>query len=370
MSAMIALQLLLVPVLIAINAFFVAAEYAVVTIRGTRVEELRREGVAVARILARLKENLPGALATIQICITATNLLIGAVAESALTSLVVLALSPLKVVLPVAVARAIGLLIGLLIVTFFTVVLSELLPKALTLQYTDKVALWVARPVAFFGIACAPLARLMNKTADLTARLLGLGRVKIQEAVPTEAELEILVDKADQAGEFHDEHGRMLRRAFDFADLNVRHVMIPLQTAGVAPSNLTISELALMLRDRPFTRWALRDPVTGRINGVINVKMALFALAQEAGEAVILHDLAVEPTYLDPDLPLLDALAEMRRLRRHLCVVRDQGGGDLGIVALQDVLSAVVGRIPSETTRPAANPAAPPGTSPTKPPNG
>jgi putative hemolysin len=346
------LQLLLVPVLIGVNAFFVAAEYAVVTMRGTRIEELRQQGIEAALLLSRLKEDVRGSLATIQICITATNLLIGAVAEPAMTRLIVLALSPLDFVMPPSVARPIGLFTGLLVVTFFTVVLSELLPKALTLQYTERVALFVARPIEWCCVVCAPMVRLMNWTGNVVVRSLGLKRITIEEPVPTEDELEIMVDRADDAGEFHEEHGELLRRAFDFADLTVRHVMISMDQAGVLPSNWRVEDLAERLHERPYTRWPVRDPVTGRVNGVVNVKMALYAKALSAGEAVILHDLASPPRYLDPDLPLIDALETLRRSRQHLAVVRDKAGIEVGIVTLEDIIESIVGDIPSEPRQP------------------
>jgi putative hemolysin len=188
----------------------------------------------------------------------------------------------------------------------------------------------------------------MNLTANRISKILGLGRVEIEEPVHSEEELEILVDRADEAGEFHEEHGELLRRAFDFADLNVSHVMIPMSLAGVMDSNVTVEELAKKLNERPFTRWPLRDPTTGRINGIVSIKMVLFAVAQEAGHEIILHDLAVKPHYLDPDLPLVDALAEMRKARQHLCIVRDPTGPDLGIVTLEDILGAIAGELPKE----------------------
>lgn len=342
------LQLCLVPLLIGLNAFFVAAEYAVVTIRRTRVEELRQLGLGPARVLARLKTDMGGSLATIQICITATNLLIGAVAEPTMTSVLVRLLSPLGWIVPMHVARPAALAAGLLIVTFFTVVLSELLPKALTLQHTERIAFVVARPVAVLRVVCAPLVVAMEWTARRIAALLGLHSGQFEEPIHSEEELEMLVDRADDAGEFHEEHGELLRRAFDFADLVVRHVMIAMRDAAVIDSNMSISDLAQRISDRPHTRWALRDLETGRINGIVNVKMALYAISLSVNEAVILHDLATPPFYVDPELPLIDALTQMRRARQHLAVVRDSAGVELGLVTLEDIVAAIVGRIPSD----------------------
>ena len=343
------LQLLAVPVLIGLNAFFVASEYAIVTIRGSKIEELRQQGVRAATILARLKREVADVLAAIQICITGTNLLIGAVAEPAVTSLLVKLISPLGFFLPRTVARSISFIIGLTIVTFFTVVLSELLPKALTLQFTERVARRVARPVEIVRRICTPLVRMMNWTANWVTVAVGLGRMRIQEPVPSEAELEILVDQAGDAGEFHHEHGLLLRRAFDFADLRVHHVMIPMKRAGVIRSNASVDELATRLGDRPYTRWVLRDPNTGRANGIVNVKMALYAQVLAASDAVILHDLATPPVRLPPEMPLVDALHSLRLRRAHIAVVARDVGDDLGIVTLEDILASLVGHIPSET---------------------
>lgn len=343
------LQILAVPVLIALNAFFVAAEYAVVTIRASKIEEMRQNGVKAAVVLGRLKKDVGDSLAAIQICITATNLLIGAVAEPVITRGIVRLLSPLDFVLPLSVARTLGLAIGLVIVTFFTVVLSELLPKALTLQFTEQIALRIARPIDLVRKICTPLVKLMNWTANRITLAAGLGKLRLEEAIPSEAELEIMVDRADDAGEFHEQHGELLRRAFDFADLKVRHVMIPLRSAGIIDSNASVDELAARLGEKPYTRWPLRDPVTGRINGVVNVKMALFANAIAAGDAVILHDLAVGPTALDPDMPLVDALHLLRQKRVHIAIVVDDEKRELGVVTLEDILASIVGKIPSDT---------------------
>jgi len=352
----------LLPILIGLNAFFVAAEYAVVTVRSSRVEEMEAEGIRSARVLALLKEDVSRSLATMQICITATNLIIGAVSEPALTRIFIRAFEGIfsGLSIPTHVLRPFSLTIGLLVVTFFTVVLSELLPKALTLQYTDKIALWVARPIHFLDRVFNPISWLMNTTAARITRMLGLGRMEIEEQVHSEDELEILVDRAAEEGEFHEEHGELLRRAFDFADLNVRHVMIPMAQAAVVDSNMTADELARRLGDRPFTRWPLRDAKSGRINGVVSIKMVLYAVASAAGEALILHDLSTPPYSLDPDLPLVDALSAMRKSRQHLCVVKDPNGPELGIITLEDILGAIAGELPREARAPRKLPAMPP----------
>ncbi|GMV64189.1 MAG: membrane protein [Parvibaculum sp.] len=346
------LQLMFVPLLIGINAFFVAAEYAVVTLRSTRIEELRREGVAVARVLSRLKDDMSGSIATIQVCITATNLLIGAVAEPAMTQIIRLILAPLGAYMPETAGRVLGLVVGFTLVTLLTVVLSELLPKALTLQHTERIGMIVARPIAFFRLVCSPLVSVMSWMGNAVTRTFGLGDVEIEEAAHTEEELEMLVDKADEAGEFHHEHGDILRRAFDFADLKVVHTMIPMRKVQVLDANATVNEAVGQLQEWPYTRWPLRDPSTGKIVGILNIKLAIHAIALQLGDVLILRDLASPPAALDPDMPLVDALTYMRKSRRHIVMVAEGNGPELGIVTLEDILEAIVGDIPSEAQRP------------------
>jgi CBS domain containing-hemolysin-like protein len=199
-SSYLILQLIVTPALIGVNAFFVAAEYAIVTIRSTKIEEMRRQGMPAAALLARLKDDVSGSLATIQICITATNLLIGAVSEPAMTRVILKLFEPINFILPLSVARPLGFFIGLMIITFFTVVLSELLPKALTLQYTETVALWVARPLAVLRAVCYPLVQLMHLTGNAGVRLVGMKKIEIGEHVQTEEELVLLVEASDEAG--------------------------------------------------------------------------------------------------------------------------------------------------------------------------
>ena len=244
-----------------------------------------------------------------------------------------------------------GLIVGLTIVTLFTVVLSELLPKALTLQHTERIGMLVARPIAFFRVACTPLVSVMNWMGNTVTRSLGLGNVEIEEHAHTEEEMEMLVDEADEAGEIHEEHGDILRRAFDFADLNVSHTMIPMRRIQLLDANATVNEALKQLQDWPFTRWPLRDPSSGRIVGILNIKLAMHAIALNLGDVLILRDLAAPPVTLDPDMPLVDALTYMRKNRRHMVVVKEGEGPELGIVALEDILEAIVGDIPSEARR-------------------
>src|SRR5688572_8196580 len=170
------------PLLIALNAFFVAAEYALVAIRSPQIEALRRGGRRrAAAAMARLKADPASAIGAIQVCITMTNLLLGWVGEPAMTEVLSLLFAPLAGIVPVAVFRSVSFGLSFVIVTLLTVVFSELLPKALTLRYVPTVAAFTGVPVAGVLVAVRPLVWLMNAMADLVTRPLGLGSVTDME---------------------------------------------------------------------------------------------------------------------------------------------------------------------------------------------
>src|SRR5687768_12211180 len=171
-----------VPLLIALNAFFVAAEYALVAIREPQIEALRRGGrKRAAAAMARLKADPAGAIGAIQVCITMANLLLGWVGEPAMTRVLGMLFAPLARLLPAAVFRGASFGLSFVIVTLLTVVFSELLPKALTLRYVPRVAAFTGVPVLAVLRLVRPLVWLMNAMADLVTRPLGLGSVTEME---------------------------------------------------------------------------------------------------------------------------------------------------------------------------------------------
>src|SRR5262249_19007945 len=153
------------------------------------------QGLPLASLMAKLKEDISGTLATLQVCITATNLILGAVGEPAMTHVMMVALRPANIVLAPAIAHSLAYATALPLVTLFTVVLSELLPKALALQHAEQIAIWVARPVRILRLLCAPLVPLMMWMSNAVTRAMGLGKVQIEPPVHTEEELEMLVDE-------------------------------------------------------------------------------------------------------------------------------------------------------------------------------
>lgn len=352
--------ILVVPGLIALNAFFVAAEYALVAIRRTQIAQMLEEKRAGAVALAALRADLPGAIALIQICITLTNLVLGSFVEPKVSASLETSLRNLlgAADLPARWIDVTGTVIAFLLVTLLTVIFGELLPKALTLQNTAVVALWIAEPIRLIRLPLRPLVLVMNGLGNLVTRTFGLGNVRIEDSVHSADELEMLVDAAHEAGQFHSEQGRILQRVFDLTDRRIREVMIPLEGVISLHFGMTREEIIDVVAGEPHTRWPVRESPNGPIAGIAGAKHILYFL--QMGDVLTLSDVAAPIPDIHENTSLIEALRLMRRAKRHMAVVVSAEGKQLGVVTLEDLLSAVVGQLPTEPAVVSDMPAPPP----------
>src|SRR5919205_974185 len=209
-------ELLAVGVLILLNAFFVAAEYGLVTARRTRIIELQHEGNRRARDVLRITGNPPRFIAAMQLGVTLTSLGIGALGEHALTR----ALDPVM-------AAAIAIVLAYLILTFFHVVIGELVPKGVALGHSESTALAVSAPVRAFFTFMWPLIWILQQSTNFVLRLLGLDPPGAETEVHSEAELKMLLNVSTERGEIEQDEQEMLYKVFDFADKEAADVMVP-----------------------------------------------------------------------------------------------------------------------------------------------
>ena len=218
------LELVAVAALILLNGYFVAAEYALVTVRRTRMHELEQEGNRRARVVLGITAEPARFIAAMQLGVTVTSLAIGALGEQALVEL----FDPVM-------ATVIAVILALLLLTFFHVVVGELVPKGISLGYSEQTALFVALPVRGFFIVFKPLIWFLQRSSDFTLRALGLEPPGAEGAVYSEAELKMLLERSTVEGELEEEEQEMLYKVFDFADKEATDVM------GSRPEVVTLS---------------------------------------------------------------------------------------------------------------------------------
>ncbi len=341
-----AFGLLSVALLVATNAFFVAAEFALVTVRWTRVEQLVEEGKFGATAVREAVEKLDDAIAATQLGITFASLALGWIGEPTLAHLI----EPLFEGLPgpwsAAATHAVAIAIAFLLITYLHVVLGELAPKAIALQRAEDVALIVAGPLLTFGHLFGPLIRAMNRSGNLVVRLLRLPPVTSRHLVHSVGELSMLVEETQEAGIMPEDQASYVRNVFRLTDKKVKDVMLPREKVVTLSLSASEEEILGTCRQTAHTRMPVWEGDPDNIVGIVNTKN-LFHLFSLKG-LVLLMDAMYPPAFVDPEQPVARLLATFRRTRRPMAVVRDAAGRFVGIVTLEDILEEIVGELEDE----------------------
>ena len=326
-----------VAVLILLNAFFVAAEYGLVTARRTRIIELQHEGDKRPRGVLSITSDPGRFIAAMQLGVTLTSLGIGALGEATLSHEFDKWMSTV-----LAIILAYGIL------TFFHVVFGELVPKGAALGHAEGTALRVARPVRGFFVVFGPVIWLLQKATDKILRWLGLHSSGAERDVHSEAELRMLLSRSTAKGEIEHGERELIEGVFDFGDKDVADVMVAKPdvvaiSVDVAPEDA----LATVLRS-PYTRFPVYRETLDDIVGVLHVR-DLFTAIHEGGIGGIDLESLLRTAYVVPESKdLASLLQEMRKTNNHFAVVFDEYGGMVGIATLEDLLEEIVGEIEDE----------------------
>lgn len=339
------LQLLAVPVLIALNAFFVVAEYAIVAVRSSQIEQLRTTRPRAATALRKLKDNMGSAIGTIQICITMTNLVLGSVGEPALTNLIQ---SVIGQIATAPAFRVFTVALSFIIVTLLTVVLAELVPKAVTLQHTVTLATLIARPIVLIQRVLTPFVWIMDTLANLTTRTLGLGPVKIEDEVVTVDELRHITSEAAESGNLTLRERTLILNSLTLGRRTAQEVMVPRVRANVLDLQKSMQENLDTIGSYLYSRMPLCDGGMDHVLGVVYTKEFLTAYQEAGGEtggadSSVLLLIARKPIFVPVTISLDKLLQRFHDDRSHMVFLVDEHGGVQGIVTLTDVVNELLG---------------------------
>jgi CBS domain containing-hemolysin-like protein len=362
--------------LVLANAFFVASEFSLVSVRRTRIDQLAAEGSRAATVVQRAVRDLDRYIAATQVGITIASLLLGGIGEQTLEPL----LSPLFIWVPEewrGISRT-ALVAGTayFIMTALHVIIGELMPKSIALQRTEKTALQIGRPMAFFAVIFAPLIWLLNGIGNFLLRLMGFHAAEGHSQVHSPEELDMIFTESHKGGEINQTEFEILHRVVRFSDTTALAIMVPRLEMQALPVILTRSALADFLESRPHTRIPVyRDSIDGII-GIVNSKdlehLHSSELARELEQvrAIQVHRKngnSIQELYQGSDEQTLDLtafmyeavfvpetiridrlLGEFKKHRQQMAVVIDEYGGTVGLVTLADLLEQVFGDLPDE----------------------
>ena len=342
-------QILLALVLVVLNGFFVAAEFAYVRIRATSVESLVEEGRSGAGMLQDAMENLDDYLAVTQLGITIASLGLGWVGEPAVASLV----EPvLESVLPSGLIHLVAFAIGFSIITFLHVVFGELAPKTIAIAQAERIALLVAAPMKFFYYVFYPGLVVFNGTANAFTRLIGIPPASETDETLEEEELRMVLSRSGSEGHIDKSEVEMIDRVFELDDITAREVMIPRPDVVSVPADLSLSDLRTLVVDEGHTRYPVvdeNDPE--QVVGFVDVKDVIRATeARRAGDAADVDAAPATARDLARELPVIpetgridDLLATFQDEQRQMAAIIDEWGSFEGIVTVEDVVEEIVG---------------------------
>jgi CBS domain containing-hemolysin-like protein len=347
-----AAKLAAVVVLTLISAFFVAAEYSLVTVRKTRIEELVEEGHPIARLLQKTVDDLSRLLAATQLGVTLVSLLLGALAEPTVAQI----LSPLLDLLPSAVSRVtahvIGVLIAFILITSLDIIVGELAPKAIGLHYNERIALFAVVPMRAFMWVFGPFIAVLEAGGTAIARLAGAGEATTHQAPHSTEELKRLVMASATTGVLDRDEEEMLVRVFEFSRMTVRQIMVPRTEMVAIPTDISLRPLlALTARER-HTRLPVYEGSPDNIVGILYLRDFLHRRERLEGAQFDVRRLMRSPLIVPESLRLDDLLRSMQQQRIQIAIAIDEFGGTAGLVTLEDLLERIVGEVQDEFERP------------------
>lgn len=347
------LKLAAVFMLVLANAFFVGAEFALVSLRRSRVATLMAEGHKRARLLLRITEDLTGYISACQVGITLASLALGWIGQNTIAQL----LNPatdliLSAVASKVAAHSTAVVLAFLVITYLHLLLGELVPKAFALERAEKISLAVARPMEiFYRVFKAPIW-VINQSGVLILRWMGLRATAEHAAAYSEEELRHLVGLSHKSGHLIEDERQLIYNVFDFTEATVESVMVPRTEIEALDAELSPAEMLDVFEATGYSRMPVYRNSLDKISGIV-LQKDLSRIVRR-GITAILEEFVRPAVFIPTNVKLNDALRQLRRSSEHMALVVDEHGGVEGLVTLEDLLEEIVGDIRDEHDEAAA----------------
>ncbi len=333
--------------LIAATAIFVAAEFALVKMRASRLDQMVTDGVKNAPLAKKVHSHLDAYLSACQLGITLTSLALGWIGESTVEA----AIHPIFVYLnvPGAVTKVVAFAISFSIITFLHVVVGELVPKSFAISKTEQVVLFVVRPLHFFYKLMYPFIWGLNHSAGAVSRMLGFEFTGEGDESHSEEELRLIASESYKHGDINQSELNYLNRIFDFDNRLANEVMITRQEMVVMNCEMTIEEAAEFSLKEQYTRYPVIKDSKDDIVGVLNTRDLFHAYVKQNLKPTDTIESLIQPIIqVMETVPISDLLEKMKKEHRHLAILLDEYGGTEGLVTAEDILEELVGEIRDE----------------------
>ena len=348
-------QLALVFLLVLLNGYFVASEFALVAVRKTRIDELVKKGASpTAKLVQSALSDLDRFISATQLGITIASLALGWIGEPAIAH----SLEPLLATfLPVGAAfisaHTIAIIIAFTIITFLHIVLGELAPKTIALQRSETTSLWIIAPLTVFSKLFSPFIWILNNSGSFVLRTFGFTPASGHHLVHSEEEIRAILDQSVEGGTIPRKEAEMVYRVFRFCDTQVEQIMVPRTDIIALDIKSTLKEMEEEVREHPHSRFPIYDESVDTVVGFVHIK-DIYREILKSGKETHLSATGLMRKIIDvPETTRIDdLLLQMRKRRVHIAIISDEYGGTAGMVTLEDVLESLVGEIQDEFEQP------------------
>ncbi|MDJ1493897.1 hemolysin family protein [Cytophagaceae bacterium DM2B3-1] len=338
------LDILLTLFLVLLNGFFVAAEFAIVKVRSSRIEVLAESGSKTALMAKKIISQMDSYLSATQLGITIASLALGWVGESVVAEIVIACFDLLHIQVNPAMAHSIAVPTSFTLITILHIVFGELAPKSLAIQRSEATTLAVAYPLYGFFLVGRPIIWLLNGFANFIIRLFGIEPAAEQE-VHSPEELLYLVEQGTETGLVEKTNYEIIRNAFDFSDRTARQIMVPRTQISALNIDADAEEIEKII-DEGYSRIPVYEETIDNIIGVLNIKDLLIAMRKDP--QVSIRSLLRPAIFVPESKKVGDLLSDLQRQHVHLVVVLNEYGGTNGIISMEDIVEELVGDIQDE----------------------
>ena len=348
-------QVVLVILLVLLNAFFAASEYAIVALRTTRVDELVKRGDVLAKLIHRAITNKADFISATQLGTTIVSLILGWIGEPVFERLFFSLLSFLPKGGILALAHLVSVIIAFLLLTFLSMIIGELVPKTIAIQRAEMVALVLIAPLTLFVNLFRPFVHFLNKIGNRTLLLLGFNAPTYENLPYTKEELKLLFHQISESGIMAKEEFRIVDNVFKLSDKQIKQLMTPRTEILTVNVHLYVSKIREQLDPR-YSRFPVYKGNVDNIIGFIHVKDIYHFENTPGKEKKLIETSLVRKIISVPETKMAnEVLLDMRKKHVHLAVVYDEYGVMVGVVTLEDIIESLVGEIQDEFDKPILN---------------
>ncbi len=330
--------------LVVLNGFFVAAEFALVKVRASQLDIKIQKGSSRAKLTKLLLEKLDAYLSATQLGITLASLALGAVGEEVISEVVVKVFNNTGLVTNPITIHSISLPIALTLLTFFHVTIGEQIPKMIGIKYSMATALFISWPLRIFYFICAPFIWLLNQSSNLFLRIVGIKSV--DEAVHSEEELRLILTESEEGGAIKPSENELIQNVFDFDDRVIKQIMVPQNRVVAIDIELGRNEITKQIIDEGFSRLPVYLGDIDNVIGVVHSKDILKAMIENRFRTI--KDIMRPAHFIPESMKVNELLRDFQKHHIQMAIVTNEFGATAGIVTMEDIIEELVGEIQDE----------------------